>query len=351
MDTGRDTISAMSRGDGEGSGESAFVTLSPCHPVTLSSWRGWCYLVWLSFKRQAKARQMVLIALGLMLCSVAIVALITRYGNWGMHHRRHPFRAGFNYVQWVELTQVMTDGVPHAPGATGMQTAILGACRVILSPTAVDEQNRPLRITEFSVFSQWVVFLIFLSFLLPLWSLSFSTEAIGGDRENQSLIWLLSRPIPRPAIYLAKWVSLLPWSIGLNVGGFALLCLAGGVPGRRALVLYWPAVVWATLAFSALFLLFGAYFRRPAVVAIIYSFCLEVVLGNMPGYLKRVSIGFYTRCLMFERAEEYGIQADKPSVFLPVEGWVAMTVLAGGALLLILLGMWVFSRSQYHELD
>jgi ABC-2 type transport system permease protein len=184
-----------------------------------------------------------------------------------------------------------------------------------------------------------------------LWSLGFSTEALGGERSSQSLIWLLSRPIPRPAIYLAKFVALLPWSIGLNVGGFALLCLAGGTPGQRALALFWPAVVWATLAFSALFLLFGAYFRWPAVVAIDYSFCVEVWLGNMPGYLKRVSIGFYTRCLMFERAEEYGIQSEKPGVFLPVDGLTAMAVLVGGTLMLLLLGMWVFSRSQYHSVD
>ena len=72
-------------------------------------------------------------------------------------------------------------------------------------------------------FSEVIVFTMFTTFLLPLWSLSFATEALGGDRENNSMIWLLSRPMPRPAIYLAKFVALLPWSLGLNVGGFALL--------------------------------------------------------------------------------------------------------------------------------
>jgi hypothetical protein len=208
-----------------------------------------------------------------------------------------------------------------------------------------------LACSAFQVFSQWIVFSLFLTFLLPLWSLSFATEAIGGERESQSLIWLLSRPLPRPAIYLAKFVALLPWSVGLNVGGFALLCLVAGPPGRLALALYWPAVTLATLTFSALFLLIGAWFRRPAVVAIVYSFCLEVVLGNMPGYLKRVSVGFYTRCLMYERAGDFGIQPDKPGVFLPVGGSTAVLVLAGGAAALVAVGMWVFARAQYHEVD
>jgi len=137
----------------------------------------------------------------------------------------------------------------------------------------------------------------------------------------------------------------------LSVGGFALLCRGAGPPGRLALSLYWPGIVLATTAFAALFLLIGAYFRRPAVVAIVYSFCLEVVLGNMPGYMKRVSVGFYTRCLMYQQAEQYGIQPDRPGVFLPVDGITAGLVLAGSTVALLGLGMWLFSRTQYHDLD
>jgi ABC-type transport system involved in multi-copper enzyme maturation permease subunit len=294
---------------------------------------------------------MVWMALGLMAISVALVAFNTAQSRWGMHHWRQPRRFGPNYVQWVEGVQAATDALPHRAGSQGIQSAILGATRVILSPTATDTQGRPLAISAFQIFSQWVVFSIFLTFLLPIWSLSFATEALGGERENHSLIWLLSRPIPRPAMYLAKFVALLPWSVGLNVLGFALLCLAGGPPGRLSLRLYWTAVVWATLAFSALYLLMGAYFRRPAVIAIVYSFCLEVVLANVPGYLKRASIGYYTRCMMFDTAGQYGIQPEKPSVFLPVDGLTALAVLIGGTTFLLIVGMWVFSRTQYVEVD
>src|SRR5262249_45344642 len=48
----------------------------------------------------------------------------------------------------------------------------------------------------FFVFSNGFVFTLFLSFLLPIWSLSFATEALGGDREGRNLIWLLMRPLP-----------------------------------------------------------------------------------------------------------------------------------------------------------
>jgi ABC-type transport system involved in multi-copper enzyme maturation permease subunit len=191
---------------------------------------------------------------------------------------------------------------------------------------------------------------LFLSFLLPVFNLSFATEALGGERESNSLIWLLSRPLPRPAVYLAKFAALLPWTLGLNLGGFGLFCLAGGTTGWLAFRLYWPAVLVATLAFSSLFYLMGAFFRRPAVAAIVYAFFLEVILGNMPGYLKRISIGFYARCMMFDAASAYSIQPERPEVFLPVEGVTALGVLLGLTIALLGIGTIVFSRSQYQEI-
>ena len=217
--------------------------------------------------------------------------------------------------------------------------------------TAFASANRlALERTPLHIFSTWVIFTVFLGFLLPIWSLSFATEALGGERETRSLIWLLTRPLPRWSIYLAKFVAILPWSLGMNLGGFAILCLLGGQPGRLALSLYWPAVLAGTLAFCSLFHLMSALFRRAAVLALVYSFFLEWIVGNMPGYMKRVSISFYTRCLMFDAAEPYGLQPDRPSIYLPVSGAVAWTVLLSLSVAFLLVGMVVFSRSEYQDL-
>jgi hypothetical protein len=94
----------------------------------------------------------------------------------------------------------------------------------------------------------------------------------------------------------------------------------------------------------------GACFRRPAIVAIVYSFFLEIVLGMMPGYMKRLSITFYTRCLMYDVARGYGVQPEKPSIYLPVDGPTAWAVLLGATAVFLAVGMIVFARSEYHEL-
>jgi hypothetical protein len=142
----------------------------------------------------------------------------------------------------------------------------------------------------------------------------------------------------------------LPWCLGLNLGGFAILCLAAGSAGRPALELYWFAVLCGSLAFCALFHLFGALFRHAAVMALVYSFFLEMILGNLPGNMKRVSVGFYTRCMMFERAREFGFEAQKASVFNPVDGTTACIILLSATVVLVAAGMLVFARTEYQDL-
>jgi ABC-type transport system involved in multi-copper enzyme maturation permease subunit len=275
---------------------------------------------------------MVWIALGLLAFTVFVIFLIAQAGRFSMDHRRHPFRSGPTYAQ---ILFVLTNAGWDIQGA---QQAVTGAIRVTLRKSA-----------GFYVFSNWIVFFIFTPFLLPLWSLSFATEGLGREREARNLIWVLTRPLSRPAIYLAKYVAILPWCLALNLGGFWLICLAAGEAGRPAFFLYWPAVLGGSLAFSALFHLMGACFRRPAVIAILYAFFLETIAGNLPGHLKRLSISFYTRCLMFDRAHDLNIRPERPSLYLAVDGTTAAWVLAGITLLCLAAGMWLFARAEYLE--
>lgn len=335
METGeRATREATSRETA--AGRSA-VALPPSHPVTLSQTRAWFYLVWFSWRRLTRASQMVWISLGLLALAVGLVAVATALEKWSLRFTRWPFRQGPTYLQWADELQILMSVPDGSAGGQGVQAALSAAVRGIIHNSG------------FAIFSHWIVFLLFLSFLLPLFNLSFATEALGGERESNSLIWLLSRPLPRPGIYLAKFAALLPWTLGLNLGGFGLLCLAGGQAGALAFRLYWPSVLAATLAFSSLFFLMGALFRRPAVAAIVYAFFLEVLLGNMPGYLKRVSIGFYTRCMMFDAAAGYGIKPERPDIFLPVEGTTALIILLGLTFTLLGIGTMAFSRAQHPD--
>jgi hypothetical protein len=334
------------------------VTPSPGHRVALqtsshiphpsSLLRAWCYLVWLCFMRLARLRQMVVIALGLLALTATIIGLTTLAGHSGMEqwhwrwqpppHVPHQPVMRMTFEQTAHAMMLLSRAVPAPLPAAALQDAVAGASEFALKES------------RFYLFSSWLVFSLFLGFLLPILSLSFATEALGGEREGGTLVWLVTRPLPRSSIYLAKFVGLLPWSLGLNLGGFALICAVAGAPGILALRLYWPAVLGGTVAFCALFHLMGACFRRAAVVALVYSFFLETILGAMPGYMKRISLSFYTRCLVYSAAGPYGLRPEKPSIYLPVDRMTAWSVLWGVTAVLLILGMVVFARSEYQDL-
>lgn len=334
------------------------VTSSPGHPVTLDSssllpppsslLRAWCYLAWLCFMRLARFRQMLAIALGLLALTATIVGLTAFAGLSGMEkwhwrwqpppHPPHLPVPRMTFEQTAEGMMLLSRAVPAPLPAAAFQDAVAGVSEYALKGS------------RFYLFSSWLVFSLFLGFLLPILSLSFATEALGGEREGGTLLWLVTRPLPRFSIYLAKFVVLLPWSLGLNLGGFALICAVAGAPGFLALRLYWPAVLGGTVAYCALFHFMGACFRRAAVVALVYSFFLETILGTMPGYMKRVSLSFYTRCLVYSASGPYGLRPEKPSIYLPVDRMTAWSVLLGATAVLLVLGIVVFARSEYQDL-
>jgi ABC-type transport system involved in multi-copper enzyme maturation permease subunit len=316
--------------------------------------------------RHARVRQMVWIALALLALLATVVGLNTLADGWSMRDRRwawaptaqasprESFKAKvrtdiarqdpkpqevtrLRLGDTAEAMQLLPWIAPWPREGAAIESSIANVCWKLLEHS------------DFYVFSYFVVFSLFVGFLLPIWSLSFATEAIAGEREGRSLTWLLTRPLPRSSIYLAKFLAVLPWSLALNLGGFALLCILARRPGLLALRMYWPAILGGTLAFCALFHLIGACFRRAAVVALVYSLFLETLVGSMPGYMKRLSIAFYTRCLMFEAAQGYGLEPEKPSIYLPVDGTTAWVVILGLTIVFLLTGMVVFSRREYHE--
>ena len=274
-----------------------------------------------------RVKQMVGIAVGLLLVTCFITSLVTLNFGWDRTERRLQ-RSDPRTVAFV---------------AGGLATPVIENGPIMAS---IKKESRPL-----PVFSRWVVFFIFLGFLLPLWNLAFATSALGSDRENRSLIWLLTRPMPRSGIYLAKFLALLPWCLALNLGGFVLICLCGGETGRRACSLYWPAIVAGSLAFAAVFHLIAALFSRPAVVGLLYAFFFETILSELPvpGTVKRLSINYYVRCLLYSEAQTAEVPTESATLFVPVSNRVAWLVLIGATVVITGIGMWLFSRAEYRD--
>jgi hypothetical protein len=301
------------------------------------------------------------VSLGLLGVVVFWVALITARDGWNLAEQR----ARRSYGSYRFEAERLRPGSRYAAAAGGDHAPLLRPHEVpnplnptedalrslVLSvPRAVVESEPFLQGWGFMTYSRWVVHLVFFGFVLPLFTLSYASGAFGTDRESRSLVWLMTRPIPRSGIYLAKFVGTLPWCLAFGMGGFAAVCLAGGPLGREALARYWPAAAMATLAFASLFHLVGAIFRRPAVVGLVYVFFFEAVVAALPGSLKLLSLTFYARSLMYNEAAAAGYPVEMlPAMTAAVSSQTAWAVLVGAPVAITLFGMWLFARSEYRD--
>jgi ABC-type transport system involved in multi-copper enzyme maturation permease subunit len=210
--------------------------------------------------------------------------------------------------------------------------------------------NRPYEsYRDFRDFSEFMI-LVFASFVVPICALAFGTASVGGDREDRTLVFLLVRPIPRALILLAKFSATLPLVLGLVVGSYWLYCRLAGEVGQVAFSLYITALVAMTLAYVCLFHLFAVTFRHSTIIALVYSLFMELLLGNVPGIVKRVAVNYYGRSMMYAAGASEGLPAPDPQWFEPLAPETASWALAGIAAGALVLAMIIFSRREYRDL-
>jgi ABC-2 type transport system permease protein len=232
-------------------------------------------------------------------------------------------------------------------GNTLMVLLPLSACTLFLLRRRFWLQ--PMSFESFNGFSLFMMF-VFASFVVPICALAFGTASVGGDREDKTLVFVLVRPIPRALVLLAKFTATIPMVLGLVVGSYWLYCRTAGPVGLVAFPLYLPAMVYMTLAYVCLFHLFAVSFRHSTIIALIYALFMELLLGNLPGIVKRVAVNYYGRSIMYAAGADEGLRAPDPNWFEPLSVEAATWALAGIAIGGLLLAIVVFSRREYRDL-
>ncbi|MCU7730261.1 ABC transporter permease [Actinoplanes sp. KI2] len=155
--------------------------------------------------------------------------------------------------------------------------------------------------------------------VLPVTSLIVGTGVLGSEIDDGTIIHILTKPLPRRDIILAKLlvaagVSAVVAAVPLFVTGV----LADNVHFGVALAV---AAAIGAVAYSALFLLLSLLTRRPVLLGLVYILVWEGLLGRFVSGTRVLSI------------EQYVITiADKmaPTAILPgkVDLWVAVVMSA-----------------------
>lgn len=202
-------------------------------------------------------------------------------------------------------------------------------------------------------FSDYMLLPTFIGFLMPIFAISYGSSTIGGEREDQSLIYLLVTPIPRSAVYLTKAIAVGVLVATWSGASLTLLCWLAGEPGQKLLPVYLPASLLGGLMYASVFLLLGAMFRHGTILSLAYWFFLEVLLLQMPGTVKRITVSYYVHCMLYAAGSTDKLgprtEADQ-EMFAAISGENAATVLVLAILGLTAFGAYAFSKREYTEL-
>ncbi len=130
-----------------------------------------------------------------------------------------------------------------------------------------------------------------LAVLLPVVSLIVGTGVLGSEIDDGTIVHILTKPLPRRDIILAKLgvavgVSALTAAVPLFVTGL----LADSVRFGLALAL---AGILGAFAYSAFFLLLSLVTRRPVLLGLVYILVWEGLLGTFVSGTRVLSIQQY----------------------------------------------------------
>lgn len=187
---------------------------------------------------------------------------------------------------------------------------------------------------------------LYLELLVPLCCLVAAGGMIRDEVQDDTLGFVLTRPLTRARLYLGKYLCQLAWIEGVVFLNGGLLVLAGSLDGVTAagplagrLLL---AGALAVLVYSALGGLFGLLTRRYIVLGLVYGFIVEVGIGHIPTNINSLSMMRHVRTLLAGNA------AVQDRYAWPAEGaFTGVLIMLGVTALALVAGAAIFTWKEY----
>lgn len=196
--------------------------------------------------------------------------------------------------------------------------------------------------------------LLLIQVITPLCALVCGSAVITEEIEDRTITYLFSRPIPRSAVLLGRWLAALvvvSVLLGLSAVLTAKLAACSTAPGplvdSRITVPLLTAALLGGAVYSGLFAVAGVFFRHPMIVGLGYAFAVEGLLANLPGRNQVLTVQYYLRSVIAATGSSSWseIEGFSSTRFDTLEGAVATLAILLFALLA--LGSWRISRKEF----
>ncbi len=192
--------------------------------------------------------------------------------------------------------------------------------------------------------------------LLPLLALVYASGILHDEQEQQTITYLLLRPVSRPLLYVVKLLAAMTAAVVLALVSTTLTYAAiytGQIHLADAAMRCLQACLIDGLAvatYCCFFGLLGLLTRRVLVAGIIYIALVEGLLANLPFAIRLITVIYYTRLIAYRAlpfvvpgafGNTHNIAADAwhfhisgdPTLAHDPHTWMCVTVLLGGGAL------------------
>ncbi len=207
--------------------------------------------------------------------------------------------------------------------------------------------------------------------LLPLLALLYASGMIQDEQEEQTITYLLIRPLPRWALYTFKLLATLTTAVVLTAL-FTVITYAAIYLGKDVsleTVLRRCSIAsgihsLAVVTYCCLFGLLSLLTKRTLIVGILYSVIFEGLLANLPFGIRLLTVIYYSRLIAYRTLpfieENYGrsnnlaatawqlnIQDDPKLLEHPSQSTCIIVLLATSAVCAIIAAV-MCSRREFH---
>jgi ABC-type transport system involved in multi-copper enzyme maturation permease subunit len=171
-----------------------------------------------------------------------------------------------------------------------------------------------------------MIWMLFLRFIVPVLGVFYGTALMADEVDDKTLTYLFTRPVPRSAVLLGKYLAYLACTILVVLPSvmlvYFLLIRLEEIPGTFGQLLADLGLLALGLAaYGALFAFVGSFFNRPLVIGLVFIGGWEQTAMALPGYMKRYTVAYYLQSLVPHAMPSEGVVSilqgmfrDTPSV-------------------------------------
>ena len=165
-----------------------------------------------------------------------------------------------------------------------------------------------------------MIWILFLRFSVPVLGVFYGTALIADEVEDKTITYLFTRPIPRAAVLIGKYLAYLACTTlvvlpAVTIIYFVLVPFAQ-IPASFGQLLEDLGILALGLAvYGALFALMGASLKRPLITGLVFAFGWEQVALVVPGYLRQFTVAYHLQALVPHAMPSDGVVSLVQAVF------------------------------------